>query len=402
MAIASRWLAQYFNRPNFELFNFNTYAICGDGCLMEGISGEAASIAGHLKLSNLCWIYDNNQITIEGKTSLAYSDDVKTRFEGYGWNVTHVTDANDCDAFAKAIRFFQDTPDRPTMIIVDSHIGYGSPHRQDTKEAHGEALGEEEVRLTKKFYGWPEDAKFLVPDGVKERFQELMGKRGRTLRDQWTSMFADYKKKYPDLADALDRMEHRQLPDAWDKDLPTFPADAKGLATRDSGGKVLNQLAKNIPWLVGGSADLYPSTKTLLTFDGAGQFEAGSYGGRNFHFGIREHGMGAIANGMTLVEAADLRLDIFQLQRLHEGLRTPLCNHGDSGHLRLHPRLHQSGRGRAHPSAHRAACATSRHAWISPAPPGRCERGSGILQSDHAIATRAGRVDFDSASRSNL
>jgi len=300
MAIASRWLAQYFNRPGFELFNFNTYAICGDGCLMEGISGEAASIAGHLKLSNLCWIYDNNQITIEGKTSLAYSDDVKTRFEGYGWNVTHVTDANDCDAFAKAIRFFQDTPDRPTMIIVDSHIGYGSPHRQDTKEAHGEALGEEEVRLTKKFYGWPEDAKFLIPDGVKERFQELMGKRGRTLRDQWMSMFADYKKKYPDLAASLDRMEHRQLPDGWDKDLPTFPADAKGLATRDSGGKVLNQLAKNIPWLVGGSADLYPSTKTLLTFDGAGQFEAGSYGGRNFHFGIREHGMGAVANGMTL------------------------------------------------------------------------------------------------------
>ena len=300
MAIAERWIASYFNRPGFELFNYNVYSICGDGCLMEGISGEAASIAGHLKLSNLCWIYDNNHITIEGKTSLAYSDDVKARFEAYGWAVTHVTDANDRDALAKAVRFFQATKDRPTMIIVDSHIGYGAPHRQDTKEAHGEALGEEEVRLTKKFYGWPEDAKFLVPDGVREHFRDGMGKRSGALRNQWTSLFAEYTKKYPDLAKALDQMEHRHLPEGWDKDLPNFPADPKGIATRESGGKVLNQLAKNTPWLVGGSADLYPSTKTLLTFDGAGQFEADNYGGRNFHFGIREHAMGAIANGMAL------------------------------------------------------------------------------------------------------
>lgn len=300
MAIAERWLARYFNRPGFDLIDYNVYAICGDGCLMEGVSDEAASIAGHLKLSNLCWIYDNNQITIEGKTSLAFSEDVKTRFEGYGWRVTHVTDANDCDAFANAIRFFLDAKEQPTLIIVDSHIGYGAPNRQDTKEAHGEPLGESEIKLAKKFYGWPEDAKFLVPDGVREHFREGIGKRGENLRKQWTAKFEEYKKKFPDLADAFNRMQHRQLPEGWDKDLPTFPADPKGLATRDSGGKVLNQLAKNVPWLVGGSADLYPSTKTLLTFDGAGQFEANNYGGRNFHFGIREHGMGSAVNGMVL------------------------------------------------------------------------------------------------------
>jgi transketolase len=300
MAIAAKWLAAHFNRPGFELFNFNVWAFCGDGDLMEGISSEAASVAGHLKLSNLCWIYDNNQITIEGKTDLAFTEDVAARFQSYGWDVTHVHDANDLDQLANAYRHALAVRDRPKMIIVDSHIGYGSPHRQDTKEAHGEALGEDEVKLTKRFYGWPEDAHFLVPEGVPEHFRDGMGKRGQQLREQWTALFSKYKAQYPDLADQHARMQQHQLPDQWDKDLPTFPADAKGVATRESSSKVLNALAENIPWLMGGAADLYPSTKTRLTFDGAGDFEAGHYDARNFHFGIREHGMGAIVNGMTL------------------------------------------------------------------------------------------------------
>jgi len=300
MAIAERWLAAYFNRPGFDLFNYNMWVFCGDGDMMEGISSEAASIAGHLKLSNLCWIYDNNHITIEGKTDLAFSEEVATRFAGYGWDVTHVHDANDVDSFAKACRHALGITDRPKLIIVDSHIGYGAPHRQDTKEAHGEALGEEEVKLTKRFYGWPEDAKFLVPDGVREHFRDVVGKRGRQLSTEWHALFKKYTEQYPDLAEQYRRMERRELPDAWDKELPTFAADAKGLATRDSSSKVLNVLAKNDPSLMGGSADLYPSTKTRLSFDGAGDFEAGNYNARNFHFGIREHAMGAIVNGMVL------------------------------------------------------------------------------------------------------
>ena len=300
MAISERWMAQYFNRPGFEIFNFNVWAICGDGDLMEGVSSEAASVAGHLKLSNLCWIYDNNHITIEGKTDLAFSEDVGARFQSYGWDVTHVHDANDLGKLAAAYNHALGVKDRPKLIIVDSHIGFGAPHRQDTKEAHGEALGEEEVKLAKRFYGWPEDAKFLVPDGVRENFRDVMGKRGHQLREQWSTLFSQYAEQYPDLALQLNRMQHRQLPDGWDKDLPTFPADAKGLATRDSSSKVLNAIAKNHPWLMGGSADLYPSTKTRLTFEGAGDFEAGQYKARNFHFGIREHVMGAIVNGMAL------------------------------------------------------------------------------------------------------
>jgi transketolase len=300
MAISQRWLASYFNKPGYDLFSYNIYAICGDGDLMEGVSGEAASIAGHLKLSNLCWIYDNNHITIEGKTDLAFSEDVATRFRGYGWNATHVTDANDLPAFMGALDVFHTTDDRPTLIIVDSHIGFGAPHKQDTKEAHGEALGEEEVRLTKRNYGWPEDAKFLVPDGVMENFANGLGRRGKDLRTAWQATYALYKKDYADLAIQFELMQKRELPAGWDKDLPTFPADAKGLATRDSSAKVLNALAKNVPWLIGGAADLAPSTKTLLTFDGAGHFEAGQYSGRNFHFGIREHAMCSILNGMVL------------------------------------------------------------------------------------------------------
>ncbi len=303
MAASARWMGAHVNKPGFDdLIDFNVYAFCGDGDMMEGISGEAASLAGHWKLSNLCWIYDNNHITIEGKTSLAFSEDVGERFLGYGWNVTRVSDANDLDMLARAFDGFKNTKDRPTLIIVDSHIGWGAPNKQDTKEAHGEPLGEEEIRLTKKGYGWPEDAKFLVPDGVYDHFKQGIGARGKSLRDGWFAEVAKYKAAYPDEADALYKIQHRQLPDGWDKDLKPFPADAKGEATRSSSGKVLNAVAKNVPWLLGGSADLAPSTKTLLTFEGAGDFEADNYGGRNFHFGIREHAMGAIMNGMALVK----------------------------------------------------------------------------------------------------
>jgi transketolase len=302
MAIAERWLATHFNRPGFELFNYNIWAICGDGDMMEGISSEAASIAGHLKLSNLCWIYDNNHITIEGDTDLAYNENVAARFAAYGWDVTHLHDANDLVALADAYHHAVSIKDRPKLIIVDSHIGYGSPHRQDTKEAHGEALGEEEVKLTKRFYGWPEDAKFLVPDGVYENFRDGIGKRGKQLTREWKELFSKYSAQYPELAAQYERMLHKQLPAGWDRELPTFAADAKGLATRDSSSKVLNAIAKNDPWLMGGSADLYPSTKTRLTFDGVGDFEANNYNARNFHFGIREHSMGAIVNGMVLAK----------------------------------------------------------------------------------------------------
>src|SRR5215467_9335778 len=302
MAIARQWLAARYNRPGFDLFDFNVYALCGDGCMMEGISSEAASLAGHLRLSNLCWIYDNNHITIEGTTALAFSEDVATRFLGYGWNVTRVGDANDLERLSNAFRTFQSTKDRPTLIIVDSHIGYGAPHKQDTSGAHGEPLGEEEVRLAKRNYGWPEDKKFYVPEGVYEHFRGGIGKRGKQLRDAWFARIDAYRKQYPEQAEELFRMQHRRLPDGWDRNLPEFQADPKGLATRESSGMVLNAVAKNIPWLVGGSADLAPSTKTRITQDGAGDFSAENHAGRNFHFGIREHAMGAILNGMSLVK----------------------------------------------------------------------------------------------------
>ncbi len=300
MAIAGRWMAEHFNRPGFTMFDYNTYAMCGDGCMMEGVSHEAASLAGHLKLSNLCWIYDNNRITIEGPTSLAFSEDVATRFLGYSWNVLRVGDANDLAMLARAFHTFEVTKDRPTLIIVDSHIGYGAPTKQDSHAAHGEPLGEEEIRKTKEGYGWPADAKFLVPDGVREHFDGGVGKRGRESRAAWMSLFDAYKQDHPTLADELFKMQKRQLPDDWDRDLPVFPADPKGMAGRDASGKVLNVLAKNVAWLIGGAADLAPSTKTRLTFDGAGDFEAGTYAGRNFHFGIREHAMASVLNGLSL------------------------------------------------------------------------------------------------------
>lgn len=300
MAMASKWLASYFNKPGFEMFNYNVYAINGDGCFMEGVSNEAASLAGHLQLGNLCWIYDNNHITIEGNTALAFSEDVATRFIGYGWNVTRVGDANDLEMLARAFKVFHNTPDRPTLIIVDSHIGYGAPNKQDTSAAHGEPLGAEEIKLTKRNYGWPEDAKFLVPDGVMQHFEKGIGNRGGVLRATWNKLFDDYKKKFPELADQLMKMQHRDLPEGWDKELPTFPADAKGIASRDSSGKVLNAVAAKIPWFLCGSADLSPSTKTRLTFKDAGDYEPGTYNGRNLHFGIREHVMGSILNGLSL------------------------------------------------------------------------------------------------------
>ena len=300
MAIAERWYAAHFNKPGYDLFNYNVFAICGDGDMMEGVSSEAASLAGHLQLSNLCWIYDNNHITIEGHTALAFTEDIAARFMGYGWNVTRVGDANDLEMLTHALQIFQNTNDRPTFIIVDSHIAYGAPHKQDTEAAHGEPLGEDEIRLAKRNYGWPEDARFLVPPEVPGNFRNGIGKRGKELRTAWDALLEKYKKDYPELAEHLRLMQHRELPQGWDKDLPTFPADPKGLATRESSAKVLNAIAKNVPWLIGGAADLAPSTKTRLTFDGAGDFEAGQYGGRNFHFGIREHAMCSILNGLSL------------------------------------------------------------------------------------------------------
>ncbi|KPK27803.1 MAG: transketolase [Nitrospira bacterium SG8_3] len=300
MAIAQRWMAGYFNRPNFEMFNYNVYALAGDGCLMEGVSSEAASLAGHLKLSNLCWIYDHNNITIEGHTDLAFTEDVAARFEAYGWKVIRVGDANDLEMLDQAYGRFLEETECPTLIIVDSHIAYGSPNKQDTHGAHGEPLGEEEIRLTKRNYGWPEDAQFLVPADVPTHFQHGIGKRGKDMRAAWMSRFADYQAAYPELADHLYQMQHRQLPDGWDRKLPVFPPDAKGLAGREVSGIVLNALAAEIPWLLGGSADLAPSTKTRLTFEGAGDFTGSNASGRNFHFGVREHAMGAIVNGLSL------------------------------------------------------------------------------------------------------
>jgi transketolase len=300
MAIAERWVASYFNRPGFDLFDYDVYALCGDGCMMEGISHEAASLAGHLKLANLCWIYDNNHITIEGNTALACSDDVATRFIGYGWNVTRVGDANDLDMLERAFTTFRNTSDRPTLIIVDSHIAYGAPNKQDTSAAHGEPLGREEIRLTKRHYGWPEEAKFLVPEGVREHFQDGVGSRGAALHRDWWSRFEAYRREYPDLSEQGYRMLRRELPDGWDKGLPVFATDAKGIATRDASGQALNAVARNVPWLLGGSADLGPSCKTRLSADNAGDFSAENAAGRNLHFGIREHAMAAILNGLSL------------------------------------------------------------------------------------------------------
>jgi transketolase len=300
MAIAERWLAARYNRPGHTVIDYDVYALCSDGDLMEGVSSEAASIAGHLRLSHLCWIWDDNTVTIEGHTQLAFDEDVAERFRGYGWSTLVVDDANDCEAFARAIDTFRATDDRPTLIIVKSVIGYGSPHKQGTSKAHSDPLGEEEVRRTKSAYGWPADAQFLVPDGVSDHLASALRERGGRLRAAWTSAFEAYGRTEPAAAEELRAMWAGRLPPDWEHDIPEFPADPKGLATREASGKALNAIAPRFPWLLGGAADLAPSTKTRLEFEGAGDFQAASYGGRNFHFGIREHAMGAIANGMAV------------------------------------------------------------------------------------------------------
>ena len=300
MAIARKWLASRYNRPSFDIFDYDIYAVCGDGDLMEGVGSEAASLAGHLRLDDLCWIYDNNHISIEGKTRITFTEDVAARFLGYRWNVLRVGDANDLPRIEDALAIFRKTEGRPTLIILDSHIGYGSPHKIDTAAAHGEPLGDDEVRLAKRAYGWPEDAKFLVPDGVREHFDDGIGARGAEARRRWEALFAGYRKEFPELAGEIDQMQRRELPAGWDRDLPSFSPDAKGIAGRDASGKVLNALAQNIPWLLGGAADLGPSTKTTLKVPGAGDFEPENPGGRNLHFGVREHAMTAIVNGLSL------------------------------------------------------------------------------------------------------
>ena len=308
MAMAERWFGTRYNREGFPLYDYRVYALCGDGDMMEGVSSEAASLAGHLKLGNLVWIYDSNHITIEGSTNLAFSEDVAARFAAYGWHVIHVDDANDTAAMRDALAAAQDVTDRPTFIQLHSVIGYGAPKKQGTREAHGEPLGEEEIKAAKRFYGWPEDAQFLVPDGVRQHFDETLGARGAKLKAAWVTMLAAYREKFPDMAAELDLMDRHQLPEGWDKDIPTFPADAKGIASRDSSQKVLNAIGPHVPWLIGGAADLAPSTKSNMTFAGAGSFqppadlggEVGDYTGRNLHFGIREHAMGSVVNGMAL------------------------------------------------------------------------------------------------------
>ncbi|WPP01562.1 transketolase [Pseudomonas sp. HR96] len=300
MAMAERWLGERFNRPGATLFDYKVYNLCGDGDMMEGVSSEAASIAGHLKLANLCWIYDNNTITIEGHTELAFDEDVATRFKGYGWNTLHVTDANDTEALARALETFRQTTDAPTLIVVDSVIGYGSPNKHNTAGAHGEPLGVDEIKLTKQAYGWPEDSSFLVPEEVRTHLREALLARSAEQYEGWQRTFASLKQSEPNLADEFERMRQGEMPEHWADAQQVFDADAKGQATRAAGGKVLNAFAEQIPWLIGGSADLSPSTKTNLTFEGAGSFSAKDYSGRNLHFGIREHAMGSIANGLAL------------------------------------------------------------------------------------------------------
>ncbi|HET8975471.1 MAG TPA: transketolase [Solirubrobacterales bacterium] len=304
MAIASKWQAAHFNRPDFDLFGFDVYAIAGDGCLMEGVSSEAASIAGHQRLDNLCWIYDNNHITIDGHTDITYEDDVAARFMGYGWNVTRVGDANDLELLTRAFEEFRSEEDRPTLIIVDSHIGWGSPHKVDTPEAHGEPLGEDEVRETKRVYGWPEDAQFLVPDGVLDHFAEGIGRRGRELSSDWEEMFERYRRSEPELASQQEEMQRRELPDGWDADLPSFEVDEKGMATRKASNAVESAVAAAVPWLLAGSADLTGSTSVAL--ESEENFEPAARSGRQLRYGIREHESAAISNGLSLAKLRPL------------------------------------------------------------------------------------------------
>ena len=393
-ASAWRWrgngLRARYNKPGFEIFDYNIYAICGDGDLMEGIGSEAASLAGHLGLDDLCWIYDNNHITIEGKTRITFTEDVATRFLAYQWNVLRVGDANDLQRIEDALAVFRKTKDRPTLIILDSHIGYGAPHKVDTAAAHGEPLGEDEVRLAKRAYGWPENAKFLVPDGVMEHFADGIGARGAKARSGWETLFADYRAQFPDLAIEIEQMQRRELPAAWDRNLPNFPADPKGIAGRDASGQVLNVLAQNIPWLIGGAADLGPSNRTTLKFAGAGDFEPGSSSGRNLHFGIREHAMAAIVNGLSLskLRAFGSTFMIFSdyarpAIRLSAMMELPTI-------FVFTPRRHGRRRRRTDAPASRATRFAARHAGPGRAAAGGCQRSRRGLSLHHAAAPQAG------------
>jgi transketolase len=307
MALAGKWLAARYNREGFPLFDFDVYAFCGDGDFEEGVSSEAASIAGHQRLDNLCWVYDNNHISIDGPTEITYTDDVAARFAGYGWNVTRVGDANDLELLTRGFQVFRNESERPTLIIVDSHIGWGSPHLVDTAQVHGEPLGEEEVRETKRAYGWPEDAQFLVPDGVREHFEEGIGRRGRELREEWETLFDGYHREKETLAHEIEAMQRRELPERWDSEIPSFEADEKGIATRKASNQVENAVAGRIPWLLVGSADLTGSTSVGLSdVDGAAAFEPDNRSGRQLHLGIREHGSAALSNGLSLAKLRPL------------------------------------------------------------------------------------------------
>ena len=376
MAIAQKWLAARYNRPGFDVWDYNIYAVCGDGCLMEGVASEAASLAAHLGLDNLCWIYDNNHITIEGSTSLAFTEDVATRFLGYGWNVLRVGDANDTDRIQGALDVFRNTQRRPTLIILDSHIGYGAPHKQDTADAHGEPLGDEEVRLAKRSYGWPEDAKFLVPDGVYDHFSRGIGERGAAARQKWMTLFDAYRAAYPDLAAEIDHIERRDLPNGWDHNLPVFPADSKGIAGRDASSKVLNVLGQNIPWFLGGSGDLAPSNRTRLTYEGAGDIQADSPGGKNLHFGIREHAMGTIVNGLSLSK----------LRAFGATCNSAFGRYGAARDFHIHSRRYGRWRGRPDSPAGRTPGLDARHSRISHSSARRCQRSCRSLSLRPATA----------------
>ena len=378
MAIASRWLGARYNRPHFPLFDFDVYTICSDGDLMEGVASEAASLAGHLGLANLCWIYDNNTVTIEGHTDLAFTEDVESRFRGYRWNVARLRDANDTAALARALGAFRRADDRPTIIVVDSIIGYGAPHKQNTAAAHSDPLGEDEARLTKLFYGWPQDAQFLVPNGVYDRFRDGIGRRGRTLRDDWMKTFVVYRNEHPQAAREIDMLLAGQLPGDWNADLPQFPADATGMATRDASGKVLNSIAKNIPWLIGGAGDLSPSTKTTL--DNASSLEPGQPDGRIMHFGVREHAMGAVVNGLVLSKLRAFGATFLTFSDyMRPSLRLAAMMELPVFHVFTHE-FDRSRRGRSDASADRAAGGAARHSEHDRAAPGRRQRSPRGLQ----------------------
>lgn len=405
MAIAGKWFAGYFDRPGFEMFGFNVYALCSDGDLMEGISNEAASLAGHLKLSNLCWIYDDNRITIEGATDLAYSDNAGQRFEGLGWRVLHVDDANDLSAMETALETFEKTQDAPTLIIVRSHIGYGAPNKQDTAAAHGSPLGEEEIRLAKASYGWPENEKFLVPDGVPEHFAAHIGQRGGEARQQWDAQFKGYGGKHPELARQFQQIVDNELPEGWDSDLPVFETSAKGTASRGSSGKVINAIAKKIPWFMGGSADLAGSTKTLV--DGAASFSADDYTGRNFHFGIREHAMAAACNGMALCGLRPYGATFFVFtDYLRPALRLSSIMHQPVLYVLTHDSIGLGEDGPTHqPIEHLAACRAIPGLYVMR--PGdanevsECYRAAMNIK-DHPVAMVLTRQDIPTFDRSRF